>query len=234
MLASALPANHKPATILAVVAHPDDEVLGCGGSLARWAAEGHPVHVLIAADGETARPGVSVAAVGRKQAAVAAAAALGLQGGTSFLDLPDNRLDSIDLLDLVRKIEEHVVRVQPFRVLTHHAGDVNIDHTLVHRAVLAAARPVAGQCVRELLFFETPSSTEWQTPGRGSPFMPSVHVDISGYMERKMAALQAYADELRPFPHPRSPQAIQALATWRGACAGIIAAEAFMLGRLVI
>ena len=224
-------------SVLIVAAHPDDEVLGCGGTAARFAAEGHAVHILLLADGESARrmrPGSSGELIAAR--AGAARRACEILGGASVeqLSLPDNRLDSVELLDVVKIIEAQIGRRRPHTVLTHHAGDVNIDHQIVHDAVLAACRPLPGSTVRQLLFFETPSSTEWRPPSSGPAFAPNWFVDISSTVERKVEALRAYGSEVREFPHARSIEAIRALARWRGATVGVEAAEAFILGRALI
>lgn len=222
-----------------VAAHPDDEVLGCGGTMARYAHEGRPVHVLLMADGESSRGGA--ASVGqhaggieaRNQAAQAARDVLGCASVT-VLALPDNRLDGMELLDLVKLVEASIETHRPTTVLTHHSGDVNIDHRVLHDAVVAACRPQPAHPVRELLFFEIASSTEWRPAGSGMPFVPNWFVDITATVELKRRALQAYGTEMRAFPHPRSLEAVDALATWRGATVGVAAAEAFMLGRTLI
>jgi len=225
--------------ILAVAAHPDDEVLGCGGTLARMAGEGREVHILLMADGETSRIGDQTRAAdtdrlaARKAAALSACKILGCSS-VEVLGLPDNRMDGLELLDVVKHIEAFVQRYQPFSVLTHHAGDVNIDHRVVHDAVITACRPQPGHSVKELLFFEVPSSTEWRPPDSAKSFSPNWFVDISATLETKLSALHAYQTELRAFPHPRSLRAVEALARWRGATVGVEAAEAFMLGRNII
>jgi len=169
----------------------------------------------------------------RRGAAERARATLGC-ASVELLDWPDNRLDRLELLDVVQRIETFVAGVAPATVLTHHAGDVNIDHRVVHDAVIAACRPLPGSSVKELLFFEVPSSTEWRPPQSAIPFNPTVFVDISATLARKQRALQDYATELRPFPHPRSLEAVTALARWRGATVGVEAAEAFVLGRRLV
>jgi LmbE family N-acetylglucosaminyl deacetylase len=229
--------NHE--TTLVIAAHPDDEVLGCGGTLARFAREGRAVHVLLLADGESSRFRSSEgAAVPSALAARSAAATLASEilGCTSVevLALPDNRMDTLDLLDVVRHIESAVERHRPSCVLTHHSSDVNVDHRIVHDAVIAACRPQPSHPVRELLFFEVPSSTEWRPPGSGLQFNPNWFVDISSTLEKKLEALRAYQAELRVFPHARSLQGVNALARWRGASVGVEAAEAFVLGRKTI
>ena len=111
---------------------------------------------------------------------------------------------------------------------------MNVDHRVIHDAVLAACRPQPNALVRELYFFEVASSTEWQVPGSGRSFVPSVFVDISGTLKKKLRALEAYKSEMRPWPHARSVKSLDHLARWRGATIGVEAAEAFMLGRLIL
>ena len=227
----------KGSTALVVAAHPDDEVLGCGGTVARLVAEGSEVHVLLAADGETSRrieSGTPRSAVAVRNAACEAARAILGHATAEALGLPDQRLDSLDLLDVVRRVEDVIARRRPALVLTHHSGDVNQDHRVIHDAVVVACRAQPGHSVKQLLFFEVPSSTEWRPPCSGEPFNPNWFVDVSSTLDTKMRALKAYGSELRPFPHPRSIEAIEALAKWRGACVGVRAAEAFMLGRSVL
>jgi N-acetylglucosamine malate deacetylase 1 len=225
---------------LVVAAHPDDEVLGCGGTLARLANEGHAVHVLFLADGESSRTSASGDASSklieaRNAAADEAGRILGF-ASVRVRQLPDNRLDTVPLLDIVKLIESVIDETQPQVVFTHHTGDVNVDHRLAHEAVLAACRPQPGHSVRELYFFEVPSSTEWRPPSSAvAPFGPTRFVDITQTLPLKLRALEsAYGAELRSFPHPRSLDGVTALARWRGASVGVAAAEAFMVGRQII
>ena len=226
-------------SVLVVAAHPDDEVLGCGGTIARHTDEGDQVHVLIVAEGATSRQQqrdrnqaideLSALAQAAQQAGVILGAS-----GVELLDLPDNRLDSLDRLDLIKQIEERIERHQPQVVYVHHAGDVNIDHRRLHEAVVTACRPTPGQPVRRLLSFEVASSTEWQPPGSAPAFQPNWFVDISSQWPRKREALEAYASEMRPWPHARSLEALEHLARWRGAQVGVEAAEAFCLLRQLV
>lgn len=140
-------------------------------------------------------------------------------------------MDTVALLDIAKIVESQIAEHQPDTVFTHHAGDLNIDHRRMHEAVVTACRPQSGYSVKTLLSFEVPSSTEWQLPGSAPPFMPNWFVDISSTLGRKLSALQAYATELRDWPHPRSIQGVKHLAHWRGATVGVDAAEAFILGR---
>jgi len=224
------------ARVLVVAAHPDDEVLGCGGTIARHADAGDQVQVLIVAEGATSRQQhrdrsqATDELSALAQAAQQAGAILGAQG-VELLGLPDNRLDSLDRLDLIKQIEERIARHQPQVVYVHHSGDVNIDHRRLHEAVVTACRPIPGQPVRRLLSFEVASSTEWQPPGSAPAFQPNWFVDISAQWLRKREALEAYASEMRPWPHARSIEALEHLARWRGAQVGVEAAEAFCLLR---
>ena len=223
-------------SIFIVAAHPDDEVLGCGGTIARHADMGDQVQVLIVAEGATSRQEqrnrnqASDELSALAHAAQKAGAILGAKG-VELLDLPDNRLDSLDRLDLIKQIEERIERHQPQVVYVHHAGDVNIDHRRLHEAVVTACRPIPGQPVRRLLSFEVASSTEWQPPGSAPAFHPNWFVDITAQWPRKREALEVYASEMRPWPHARSFQAVEHLARWRGAQVGVEAAEAFCLLR---
>jgi len=226
----------KAQRILVVAAHPDDEVLGCGGTIARHADAGDQVELLIVAEGATSRQQqrvrsqVSVDLSGLAFAAQRAVSILGATG-VELLDLPDNRLDSLDRLDLIKQIEERIERHQPQVVYVHHAGDVNVDHRRLHEAVVTACRPTPGHSVRRLLSFEVASSTEWQPPGSAPAFQPNWFVDISAQWPRKREALAVYASEMRPWPHARSIEAVEHLARWRGAQVGVEAAEAFYLLR---
>jgi len=224
--------------VVVIAAHPDDEVLGCGGTIARMAGEGCLVHVLLMGDGETSRIDLPEMIDAhqikvRNSASLSAGSILGCTSVTQ-LAFPDNRMDSIALLDVVKHIEAFILKYTPEVVFTHHSGDVNIDHRIVHDAVIAACRPQPKFSIREIFFFEVPSSTEWRPPSSGEHFCPNWFVDISETLDIKVQALKAYQDELRPFPHPRSLKSVEALATWRGASVGVTAAEAFVLGRKII
>lgn len=223
---------------LVVAAHPDDEVLGCGGFVAKMARAGWHVDVLILAEGATSRTeqrdrnalAAEISELGR--AAREAGKILGARS-VEIDAFADNRMDSAVLLDVVKRIEAAIARTQPQRVLTHCASDVNVDHRVIHDAVIAATRPLPGACVRELFFFETPSSTEWRPSASLPTFSPAMYVDITAELDVKLAALGAYAAEMREFPHPRSLEGVAYLARWRGATAGCGAAEAFEVGRIL-
>lgn len=215
-----------------MAAHPDDEVLGCGGTIARHVDAGDTVDILFVADGVTSRNGTSAEIDRRAASARKAAEGLGAHP-PRFLNFPDNRLDSIPLLEIIKSIEEVTAAVLPVRVYTHHGGDLNIDHRVVHQAVVTACRPFSHSQIRSLLSFETLSSTEWATPSGEYQFRPDHFINIHSQLERKLAALAAYSEEMRPFPHPRSLEAVRALAALRGSSAGLHAAEAFMTLRVI-
>lgn len=216
-------------TVLACVAHADDEALGCGGTLAAHAAAGDDVHCLIFADGVTSRGSIPAGALaGRDDAASRAAEALGIRPPVR-LGFADQRLDGECLLDITQALERLARDIGPTIVYTHHPDDLNRDHQLVSQAVLTAFRPTPGQSVRAVYGFETLSSTEWAF--HRPSFHPSRFVDISDTLERKLAAIDAYALEMRPFPHARSREAVEAQARSRGVQVGWAAAEAFSVLR---
>ncbi len=218
--------------VLVVAAHTDDEAIGCGGTIARYVAEGNNVQVVFMADGITSRPGASEQDLQQRQAAAdKAQAILGYQKA-HYLGLPDNRLDSVPLLDVVQPLEKIIRDIGPEVVYTHHSGDLNVDHRITHQAVLTACRPIPGSSIREIYGFEVVSSTEWNTCGVNT-FAPQVFVDISDLLENKLAALDAYRVEIRTYPHSRSLDNIKALALHRGCAVGLKAAEAYMMLRFI-
>ncbi len=231
--------NIEMKNILVVAAHPDDEVLGCGGTIAKHTKVGDEVHVVILTEGITSRD-KQRNPKRRKlelQKLVESAQMANKVLGVSSLNLhnfPDNRMDSVDLLDIIKVIEGYINKHQPEIVYTHHSGDLNIDHKIVNMAVVTACRPIPLQSVKTILFFEVLSSTEWQMPASALPFAPNWFVDISETLAVKLQALAAYQSEMRPWPHARSSEAMEYLARWRGAGIGVEVAEAFVLGRKLI
>jgi N-acetylglucosamine malate deacetylase 1 len=223
-------------TVLTIAAHPDDEVLGCGGTLAKHVMNGDDVHTFIVAEGATSRDvernteNQHEEIESLRNHARKAAKTLGTITPT-FGGLPDNRLDSVDLLDLVKLLEDVIGRLAPSIIYTHHGGDLNIDHRLVYQAVLTACRPLPEKKSCRILTFETASSTEWAGPSIESFFQPNWFVSIEVTLARKLSALEAYAPEMREPPHPRSIESVELLAKLRGTQIGVFAAEAFMLVR---
>ncbi len=219
-------------TVLVVAAHSDDEALGCGGTIARHVAEGDSVHAVFVADGVSSRLGAGGEELNfRNQTAESARQILGISKNY-FLGLPDNRLDSLPLIDVIQPLEKILSEVKPQIVYTHHYGDLNIDHRITHQAVMTACRPTPGSSVKEIYTFQVLSSTEWNTPGV-STFAANYIVNVTDYLSVKEAALQAYAVEMRPFPHSRSIENVMALARYTGAINGLMAAEAFVQIRTI-
>jgi N-acetylglucosaminylphosphatidylinositol deacetylase family protein len=223
--------------ILVVAAHPDDEVLGVGGTVLRHVAEGDTVHVMILAEGLTSRDVTRNVAECREalselhETAQRVAESMGVS--KLFMEkFPDNRMDGVHLLDVVKRIEAVVDTFTPDIVYTHHGGDVNVDHQIAHDAVLTATRPVPGSAAPNLYFFETLSSTEWQIQTSNRAFLPTFFVDIEPYIEKKLEVLRLYEREMRNYPHSRSYEAVEVLAKLRGVTAGVRTAEAFAVGRM--
>ncbi len=225
-------------TILVVAAHPDDEILGCGGSVHKWVQSGAEVHALIMAEGLTAREerreDVSVQRLNAlREDARRAAKLIGYQS-ISFERFPDNRMDSVDLLDVIHVVSQYMDRIRPAVVLTHHHSDLNVDHRVCFQAALTACRPLPECSARTLLTFETPSATEWNFPYYKNTFSPNVFVDISEAVETKIAAMSCYKTESRTAPHPRSASSLYAIARRWGSVVSCDYAEAFELIRTTI
>lgn len=224
-------------SILVLAAHPDDDILGCGASMARFASEGSTIHVAFLADGVFSRSAprheLEDELTYRRKAAVSALKVIGVNS-VSFADFPDNMMDSVTLLEITKVIESLVLEHNPSIVFTHNATDVNIDHRRVHEATTVACRPQPGHPVKTIACYEVASSTEWQLPSFNGGFHPNWYVDISPYLNLKLKALAEYESELREWPHARSIRAVEHLARWRGASVGVEAAEGFVLGRAII
>lgn len=225
--------------ILVIAAHPDDEVLGCGATIARHTKLGDEVRVVILAEGVTSRDKKrdrKQRSSDLSQLAKAAHKANEVLGVSSLNlhNFPDNRMDSIDLLDVVKVVEGFINKYEPEIVYTHHYGDLNIDHKIVHEAVVTACRPMPSQIAKTLLFFEIPSSTEWRMSNTTSYFIPNWFMNVTDTLSIKLKALEVYQSEMRKWPHSRSIEAVEHLARWRGASVGVEAAEAFVLGRNLV
>lgn len=222
-------------TVLILAAHPDDEVLGCGGTVSRLSRAGEDVYIAILGEGITSRYGKRDEADNRLLQTLGersrkAGEILGARKVLMY-GLPDNRFDTVPMLDVVKIIEDLVGQINPEVVYTQHGGDLNVDHGVVFRATLTATRPMQGCAVRTVLAYEVASSSEWAFQQFAPSFHPSVFVDISGTLETKIQAMQTYESEARPFPHPRSPEALRAQALRWGSTVGLNAAEAFQLIR---
>lgn len=219
------------ARALILAPHPDDEVLGCGGTIARIVAEGGQVDVAIVTRGRP--PRFDEAQADRVRAeAEQAHRRLGV-ARSHFLDLPAAELDVIPRADLNHAIGAVVEAVRPDALFVPFLGDVHIDHQLVFEAALVAARPRGGDYPRCVLAYETVSETNWSAPTLSPTFQPNIFVDISDHLETKLAAFALFASQCRPAPDERSLETLRALAVIRGSTVTLPAAEAFMLIRAV-
>lgn len=218
--------------ILCVVAHPDDETLMCGGTLAKHALNGDAISVFVLADGVLSRTGMDInAAKERHQMLRNACKILGTED-VWVRAYHDNKMDKYPLLQVIQDIETHVMRFKPTIIITHWYGDLNVDHEIVSRAVMTACRPLKGSpasSIHTILMGEAPSSTEWGQ----QCFHPKYFENISSTIEIKMEALECYPTEIPAFPHPRSMLAIRNLAEMRGSRVGLLAAEAFVVSRII-
>lgn len=217
--------------VLCIAAHPDDEALGVGGTLIRHVRAGDRVEILILSDGEGSKQAGSAKDPQRTDKAAQWA---GRTGCTlrRVLDLPDQRFDTVPMVDIVALVEREISGFAPDLIYTHHPGDLNHDHRIACQAALVAVRPMhGGGRMPAIHAFETPSSTDQAPNVTPFSFLPNHYVALDGVLEEKMAALEVYANELGPDPHPRSREKIRALAAKRGAECGTRAAEAFVLLR---
>ena len=224
-------------TILILAAHPDDEVLGCGGTIPNLKKQGEEVHIVILGQGITSREKNASADASKKikslQSNATSAAKIMGADSIQFHSFPDNRFDSVPMLDIIKTIEDHILHFKPHTIFTHHPGDLNIDHTITGRATLTAARPVPGQGVKNIYAYEVLSSTEWTFSCVSPPFEPNLFMDIQDNISIKVEAMKAYTSEIRKFPHPRSSDAIITLAKQRGSMAGLPYCEAFSIIRAI-
>jgi LmbE family N-acetylglucosaminyl deacetylase len=223
--------------ILVIAAHPDDEVLGCGGTIARMSNEGHDISIVILGEGITSRylhqeDADKKIVQDLHEHSHQVAKLLGANNLQIF-DLPDNRFDTVPLLDIVKIIEGHLEKIKPDYVYTHHSSDLNLDHILTTRATLIATRPLENFQVKSVLSYEVPSSTEWAFQTTSPGFQPNVFVDVTKTLDTKIEAMKIYDGENRGFPHPRSSEALRAIACRWGSVSGLKAAEAFELVRYI-
>ena len=213
--------------VLVIAAHPDDELLGCGGTVALHTRAGHPVTSVIVCEGESLRYGPN--GVGQSAHTQRAAEVLGVRD-VRRLAFPDQRLDALPLLDIITPLERVVREIQPRIVYAQFGGDANLDHEILFRALLVATRPIE-PAIEVVYAFDTASSTEWGYP---RTFIPDTWVDISATLEQKIAAMACYESEVRPYPHPRSLEALRHRAHAWGNQNCMNAAEVFMTVRRTI
>ena len=214
--------------ILIVASHPDDECLGCFGTVARMIADGDEAQTLILGEGPTAR-GDKVDLFEVYSHSQKANKVIGIDE-VMFVGYADNKFDTLPLLDIAQTIETCIKGYSPNIIFTHYKDDLNIDHRITYQAVITATRPMQNQCVKEIYSFEIPSSTEWSFP---TSFSPDMFVDIFQTINAKLMALEQYGDELREFPHPRSLAGVEILAHYRGMQVGLDKAEAFKTVRVI-
>jgi len=222
--------------ILIIGSHPDDEILGCGGTAARLNKEGYEIATLILGEGISSRDDVRDVKkrekdiLALKEEAKRANAILGVKE-VFFHGFTDNRFDTIPLLDIVKVIEKIKNKIKPEIIFTHYEKDLNIDHQITYKAVITATRPLKEETVKEIYSFEIPSSTEWSYP---LSFSPNVFYDISGTIDVKLRAIEEYKTELRKYPHPRSLEGVTLIAKNWGMKVGLEYAEAFKCIRRII
>lgn len=221
--------------VLVVVAHPDDELIGVGGTLRKHVKNGDEVHVLILGDGKTSRQNKYEAMNDSTKTLSMAETtkAMKVLGITNLYHeyLPDNRFDQLTLLDIVKLVAQYIEKVSPSLVYSHHSGDLNVDHQLTAEAVIIATRPIQNSSIKELRLFETLSSTEMAGSRFTHVFIPNLFVNIENELEDKLDALKCYESEMREFPHPRSLKAIEYNARVWGAKNNQMAIEPFYIFR---
>ena len=225
--------------IMVVVAHPDDEILGVGGTINLLVKLGASVKVLILGEGLTGRSQIrdlkqySQKLKTHKKDILAAKKCLGYQELSTY-DLPDNRFDTVPLLDIIKIIEKEKEKFKPEVIFTHHMGDVNIDHQKTFDAVLTAVRPIKDESVKTLVSFETLSGTEWISSSDPRKFSPNFFVSLhNDELEQKVAAMSCYRFEKRSFPHPRSQESLRNRAKMWGITVGKEYVESFQIIRTI-
>jgi N-acetylglucosamine malate deacetylase 1 len=230
----------KNKKILVVVAHPDDELLGLGATMNKLINEqGSIVRVVILGEGITSRSDNRDQKKWKKELKIhkknieSARIAIGYES-VGVYDFPDNRFDTVALLDIIKVIEKEKEDFQPEIIFTHHGGDVNIDHQRTFEAVITATRPMIDEIVKTVITFETPSGTEWRASTDPLHFIPNMFITISEEnLKAKVEGMESYEFEKRTYPHPRSPESLRILAQQRGMSIGKNLAEAFCIVRLI-
>ncbi len=224
--------------ILVICAHPDDEFLGCGATLLHYVKKGYKIKVVFLSDGETSRNINQNEVKGlinrRKKQAELISKKANFQKPI-FFDYPDNRLDKVPILTIIKKLEKEIRNFKPEIIFTHQENDLNIDHSIAFKASLTASRPMTKTFVKKILCFETPSSSEISFQiHKKKLFNPNLFVDISFFLKKKINLLKIYKSEIKKYPHARSLKNIENLAKYRGSQVGLKYAEAFYILRQVI
>lgn len=218
--------------VLVIAAHPDDELLGAGATLAAHAKRGDVVEALILGEGILSRDqGKSEELQELQKQSEEAGRVIGF-ARVSFGSFPDNAFDTVALLQIAKAVEQKIAEFKPDTIYTHHAKDLNIDHRRTFEAVMTACRPCNENAPSEIFTFETVSSTEWQSK-QEEPFRPNVYVNVEATIEQKVEAFKKYTSEIREYPHSRSAEGLRILAQYRGMEAGLKFAEAFHLERSI-
>jgi LmbE family N-acetylglucosaminyl deacetylase len=227
----------KKDKILVFAAHPDDEVLGCGGTIAKLSKQ-YEISIICMTNGVDARKHdeiVSKKLVLERQKAAKISSKILKCKNIFFLDFPDNQMDSVPLLKIVKQVESFIAKIKPKIIFTHRIDDLNIDHEITNRAVVTATRPEKKNKVDLTLFFDIPSSTEWNMNGKKKNIVPqgNWYEDTTNTFSLKIKAIKAYKSELRNSPHPRSLKGIKSFDSWRGSIVGKNYAESFLVGRYI-
>ena len=231
MINSTTHTTKKMEKTLVICAHPDDETLGLGGTIALHAKEGNNVFILMFTDGQFGRDTTTKGIKQRQDHAKKACSILGVTE-VEFLNYADEKLDTIPLVELACKIESAIKKWKPDTVFTHYWGDVNQDHRRVFEATLIAVRPHPSSRIKRLICYETPSSTEW---GHGSnKFNPNLFINIDNVLRKKIMALKMYSNEISDYPHPRSKDSVISRARYWGSSVGVKHAEAFVTVREIV
>ena len=220
--------------VLIIVAHPDDETIGLGGTIAKHLYDGDEVYALAMTDGVGSRESTKETDVkNRLCAAHSASKELGFKW-LDILNYPDNKLDSIPLLNIIKSLEKFKRKINPKLIYTHSSSDLNIDHRIINEAVLTAFRPQPNEVWNEIRNFEIPSATDYGHKSVTNSFCPNLYIDISAFWDIKLKALQQYSEEIREFPHSRSYEGVENLAKYRGSQVGLKYAESFEVLKKII
>lgn len=230
--------NFTNKKIMVVVAHPDDELLGLGATMHKLINEKNcEVRAIILGEGITSRSDKRVTEKWSKELElhkqnIEDARKIIGYSSVGIYDFPDNRFDTVALLDIVKVVEKEIEKFQPEIVFTHHGGDLNIDHQRTFEAVITSTRPMKDERVKSIITFETPSGTEWIASSDPRKFTPNLFIEVSEKnIDAKINGMECYEFEKRNYPHPRSPKALKILAQRWGIVNGCLHAEAFCLIR---
>ena len=211
--------------VLVFAPHNDDEVLGVGGTIAKYAAEGHAVYVCEITSGLNAKI--------LQMEAEKAHQILGVKE-TLHMNLPAVKLKNMDVSEINDSISNVIKRINPEIVFTPFIGDMHIDHREVTESVLVATRPIDNSSIKTVYMYETLSETGWNIPNSDRSFIPDTWIDITDYIDHKINAMKCFESQIKEYPNPRSEASIKAMAMYRGSTVSIEYAEAFMLIRNII